>query len=1518
MRDLKYYALAFLTVLMLCLPTLAISAGYYTMSQTTAAVDSTLRNRLIAPNADYNYTYGDDKPVTYTLPWTFSYYGKTFSEITADTNGNIWFGTPNTAYALNLATATLPVLSAWNTDLDSTYSGGVYIQHKTAPERIVIEWQTKPYFEGAKLQPLTTFSVVLFQTGVLRVDYGTLASSAVDSGSGISKGDGVGTSYMSTTAVYGAANLANHAYLFTPQTTSALTVAVTGPGEILSTPGGICGATCVTSFSTDTLVTLTATPAPGSSFSGWSGACVGASLNCVVQMSSAKTATASFATTSPPAYFTIDTITTPTPTANILLSGYVSNWSGVAVTSTAGTPTIGAVTVSGNVWSCPVQLSSGFNNFTVSAYDALGAPGTVTGSVTYTPALTLALSTGSMPADYLGSLGVTVAGADPGSSVLVEQFVDRNRNGVIEANDYPLRSFTVVDGAATNGNTQGDEDSIANGSTTTSLDYRMVEDIYHAPGQYIFRATAGLNFASALFTVLPVGQPQSISGLITDGTTPIPGALVQLTDKWNQHVIWTTTNELGTYYLDIKQPGSYKLVAYAPNFTSATTSVALATSQNLSNTNLVLNPGIHSVTGQVINAGNSSGVSGVWVQARSASASAVAITAANGTYSMLLPSGTYSVTALAGDHVPGTSERGYVGYDNLPATVTVSAATAVPTLPLTAGTINFTGIVKDASSTPVPGIPVKAKIKSAVDVREPVTYSVSKADGTFSLSVFAGAAWDLTLDNSIAQTLGYLGTNKMSLNTASSTLTGNDISVKPITGWFQGTVTDSASAVLANVEVTLRNVDSSVTASVFTAVDGTYRIGAYAGTWYLDALSGAITEQAFMLTDGQTQTVNFVKDVTPPLVAIQSPLPGLTSDTAPLLQFTTNDGVSFVVKVDGVIVPTVSGSRLAALVNGPHTIRVEATDTAGNIGFTEISITVQYIALSISTTSVPDGYLTSAYNTTLSAIGGVGSYTWSVNAGSTLPSGMVLSAAGVLSGTPTVAGTTSVTFKVTDSATPTATSATKALSIVRYALPAVSTTTLASGAVGTAYSASVAATGGKATLTWTSTALPAGLALTTAGVISGTPTAAGTTSVTFTVTDANGKLATKALNIVIAAPALSITTAALGDGYLTTVYSQTLAATGGKSPYIWSLNTGSTLPAGLSVSTSGVISGTPTSTGTTSVTFKVTDSTTPNAASSTKAISIVRYALPSVSTTSLASGAVGTVYSASVAATGGKATLVWTSTALPAGLTMTTAGVISGTPTTVGTTSVTFTVTDANGKVGTKAISIVIAAPAVNVTVLNPWANVSATAPNNTTGTITTATVTPSAGSNRLLMVAVTMKIGTAANPTISATYGGVALTQIAKTSNTQKEVVWVGYLKEASIGTGAKAIAVTYSGATGNASSVHIKWSVFSNVNQTTPINGSVAKNAAATSTTTGTAVAYVAKGMTTAVGANGGATAIGTMTASPTLTPGTVTQNVQSSNTWTSAAHTAAGSYATTTSNAWTGGTTKATGLVLVSLKP
>jgi hypothetical protein len=165
---------------------------------------------------------------------------------------------------------------------------------------------------------------------------------------------------------------------------------------------------------------------------------------------------------------------------------------------------------------------------------------------------------------------------------------------------------------------------------------------------------------------------------------------------------------------------------------------------------------------------------------------------------------------------------------------------------------------------------------------------------------------------------------------------------------------------------------------------------------------------------------------------------------------------------------------------------------------------------------------------------------------------------------------------------------------------------------------------------------------------------------------------------------LAVVSASLPNGTVGTPYTPMLEATGGTPGYTWSQTSGGAMPDGVTLSSAGQFSGTPTVAGTFGpYVFQVKDSASPTAATATSAslsITIAGASL-SVTTGSLPSGTVGAAYSVTLTAVGGSAPYIWTETsggALPPGIAnVTSAGAIAGTPTTPGSYGpYVFTVTD--------------------------------------------------------------------------------------------------------------------------------------------------------------------------------------------------------------------------------------------------
>jgi Putative Ig domain len=247
-------------------------------------------------------------------------------------------------------------------------------------------------------------------------------------------------------------------------------------------------------------------------------------------------------------------------------------------------------------------------------------------------------------------------------------------------------------------------------------------------------------------------------------------------------------------------------------------------------------------------------------------------------------------------------------------------------------------------------------------------------------------------------------------------------------------------------------------------------------------------------------------------------------------------------------------------------------------------------AITVSPATLPNGTVSAAYNQTITAAGGTAAYTYTVTAGS-LPPGITLTAAGVLSGTPTHSGTYSPTITATDANACTGNLA-YTITIACPGTISLAPATLINATFGVAYNQAITASGGIAVYTYAVTAgtLPTGMTLSAAGAFSGTPTQRGTFNFTVTSTDSAGCSGSKAYSLVVNCPIITLSPASSSTLSVTVnvAYSRTMTASGGAAAYTYALTTG-TLPTGLSLSTGGVISGTTSQTGTFPLTITATD-----------------------------------------------------------------------------------------------------------------------------------------------------------------------------------------------------------------------------------------------------------------------------------------------------------------------------------------
>src|SRR6266542_2059670 len=385
--------------------------------------------------------------------------------------------------------------------------------------------------------------------------------------------------------------------------------------------------------------------------------------------------------------------------------------------------------------------------------------------------------------------------------------------------------------------------------------------------------------------------------------------------------------------------------------------------------------------------------------------------------------------------------------------------------------------------------------------------------------------------------------------------------------------------------------------------------------------------------------------------------------------------------------------------SGSFAFTVTATDSLSASASQGFTLSVSPATIGISPGTLSPASRSVFYSALFSGSGGTGPYTFAVTSGA-LPAGLSLSAGGNLFGTPGATG--SFTFTVTATDTQSSSGSRTYVLNVNVATLDITPSSLADTAAGAAYAATLSGSGGTAPYAFAltnGTSLPPGLALSPGGALTGTPSQVGSYTFTVKVTDGTGQVATRAYNFRVLLNPLTVT-ATLPNATYAKSYDKSFSAAGGAEPYTYTLAAGP-LPAGLSLSSGGRLSGTPTQSGTFG--FSVTATDKYGDTGTFPFTLVVDPAAIVIMPQALFSATPGLFYGALLTASGGVGTYTFavTAGALPKGLSLATDGTLLGTVDDVtGLYSFTVQALDLNGIAGSLAMTLKVAMPPILVTTL--------------------------------------------------------------------------------------------------------------------------------------------------------------------------------------------------------------------------
>ncbi|MFB2567003.1 putative Ig domain-containing protein [Rhizobium sp. IMFF44] len=956
--------------------------------------------------------------------------------------------------------------------------------------------------------------------------------------------------------------------------------------------------------------------------------------------------------------------------------------------------------------------AAGFFTFTVTATDSSTGSGPFTGSRSYTLSIsapTISVNPASLSAGTVGtaySQTITASGGTSSYSFSVT-------SGALPAG-LTLSSSGTLSGTPTAGGTFNFTVTAQDSSTGTGAPFtgsKAYTLTIAAPTITIAPATltAAAIGASYNQTISAAGGTSSYSFAVTAGSLPngltlSSGGVITGTPTAGGNFNFTVTatdSSTGTGPFNTSRP--YTLTVLAPTITVAPTTLPSATI---------------------------------------AASYSQTITASGGTSS-------YSFAVTAGA---------------LPAGLTLSSGGALTGTPTAGGTFNFTITATDSStgsgpftgsrayslSVAAPTITINPSSLSAVTAGTAYSQTLTASGGTGSYT-YSLSTGSLPIGVALSST-GVLSGTPISAGNFSFTIVARDSSTG--TGPFTGTQAYTLAVAAPAITITPATLPGGTAGTAYsqtlTASGGTgpYTYSLASGNLPVGvALSSTGTligtpttagpyNFTIIATDGNHFTGSQAYSITigaPTITIAPATLPGGTAGTAYNQTLTASGGTgpyTFSL-ANGNLPPGVALSSTGTLIGtpttaGPFNFTITAIDGNHFTGSQAYTVTIGAPTITITPATLPGGTAGTAYSQTLTASGGTGSYTFSLTSGS-LPPGVALSSAGALAGTPTTAGPFSFTITATDGNHFTGLQA----YTVTIGAPTITVApgTLPPAGIGGAYNQTFTASGGIGSYSYALTAgtLPAGLALSSGGILSGTPTAGGTFNITITATDSATFTGSRAYSLVVGAPTIAIAPTTLPAATVAAAYNQTITASGGTSPYSYAITAG-TLPAGLTLSSGGVLSGTPTASGTFNVTITATDgSTGAGPFTGSRAYSLaVNVQPPIVGNVAATVAANSSANPITLAITGGAPASVAVATGASHGTATASGTSITYTPTPgySGSDSFTYTATNASGTSAPATVSMTITAP--NLTFSPPSGALPA-------GIVTTAyseTITASGGTS--------------------------------------------------------------------------------------------------------------------------------------------------------------------------------------------
>ena len=437
---------------------------------------------------------------------------------------------------------------------------------------------------------------------------------------------------------------------------------------------------------------------------------------------------------------------------------------------------------------------------------------------------------------YQGLITLNITGLTNTEKVTVQEWLDANKNGVIDSGDILFDVFKVTDGGAmliggvTNVSVPFDSNQ-ASGAITTTINFAAPFTLENITGQRIFQVLSPTGNATAIMDVTNAATGATLVGTIYSNNVPFPNSVVvalTASVQNNSYIGAAVADSSGHYSLNLS-PGNYILLSAMPGcFTDQklAPSVTLTNGATVTN-NLYETNGLVAISGQVYDSVNSNAVGGLMMQVQSGSLFALAFTDTNGNYTALVTSNFWKIKATK----ERLGRRAYCAPQSTFQVATTAGPVTNANVPLFKGNSMFYGRITDSGHNPF----ANTEFDSGDSNNLYNAKCYSQPNGQYAAVCYADGTniWNANPNSSI-NLQNYILNNSFDTNIAPGQAIEYDFTALPVTGTISGAVHDNFGNPVVGVSLYAMQFAST---NIYTSLNGTtgtngnYALGVANGTW---------------------------------------------------------------------------------------------------------------------------------------------------------------------------------------------------------------------------------------------------------------------------------------------------------------------------------------------------------------------------------------------------------------------------------------------------------------------------------------------------------------------------------------------------------------------------------------------------------------------------------------------------------------------------------------------------------------